>query len=73
MDELNIILFKLNIGCNFNGANMNHMFYANVSVPLAPSTRTLQKDIDICFKYGNEYEFKYCLKQTECMWVKPKW
>ena len=59
MDELTVKLSKLNIGCNVNGVCINHMFYADDSVLLVPSSRALQKMIVIYFKYGNGYELKY--------------
>ena len=40
------------------------MVYTNDSVLLAPSARALPKLVDICFKYGNDHELKYNLKQT---------
>ena len=48
-------------------------FYADDSVLLAPSAGALQKMIDICFKYGNDYELQYNIKMTACMCVKYKW
>ena len=44
MDELSVKLSKLNIGCNVNGVRINHMFYADDSVLLAPSAWDLQKN-----------------------------
>ena len=73
MDELNVKLSKLNISCNVNCVHINHMFYGDDSVLLAPSAMALQKMIDICFKYGNDYELKHHFKKTECMWVKLNW
>ena len=76
MAKLSVMLSKLNIGYNANSVFMNHVFYADDSVLLAPSARALQKNTDICFKYKclcmEWLWIKYNLKETECMCVKPK-
>jgi len=70
MDELSVILNNNTIGCNVNGVQTNHMFYADDSVLLAPSASALQKLLDICFKYACYYELKYNIKKNEYMCVK---
>ena len=49
MDDLSVVLGYSPVGCNVNNIAMNHMFYADDSVLLAPSPRALQKLFDICF------------------------
>ena len=51
MDELSVKLSDVNIGCNVNGVCINHMFYANDSVLLAPSARALQKMVNIILTF----------------------
>ena len=72
MNDLSVRLNEQVIGCNYNGVVMNHMFYADDSVLLAPSPTALQKLLNICYKYGCDFEIKYNVKKTECMCVKPK-
>ena len=36
----------------------------NGTLSLAPSALALQKMIDMCFKYRNDYELKYNFKKT---------
>ena len=72
MNDLSVRLNQQVIGCNYNGVVMNHMFYADDSVLLAPSPSALQKLLNICYNYGCDFEIKYNVKKTECMCVKPK-
>ncbi len=49
------------------------MFYADDSVLLAPSAKSLQQLLDMCFEYANDFELTYNIKTTKCMCIKPKW
>jgi len=73
MDDLSVILNECRIGCNINDVYINHMFYADDSVLLAPSPMALQKMLDICYEYFCEFELKYNVKKSVCMVVRPKW
>ena len=73
MDGLSDCLSNCQKGCNVNDTWMNHMFYADDSVLLAPSPMALQKLLDICYEYGCMYELQYNIKKTECMLIRPKW
>ena len=73
MDELSIKLNNSNTGCHINDICVNHMFYADDSVLIAPTPRAIQKLLDICSEYANTYELRYNAKKTECMIFKPKW
>ncbi len=71
MDDLSVILNECRIGCNISDVYINHMFYADDSVLLAPSPLALQKMLDICYEYFCEFELKYNVKKSVCMVVRP--
>ncbi len=48
MDALSIVLSNSNSGCAINSCNVNHLFYADDSVLMAPSAKGLQRLIDLC-------------------------
>ena len=48
-----LVLNESKIGCNVNDVLINHMFYANDSVLMAPNPIALQKLLDICYEYSN--------------------
>ena len=73
MNDLSVILNSSGTGCNINGVISNHMFYADDSVLLAPSTKSLQSLLNLCFEYGNDHELSYNIKKTKCMCIKPRW
>ena len=70
MDDLSVLLSKSYIGCNVNGVNVNHLFYADDAVLLASSPSALQKLLNICSTYADMVELKYNAKKTKCMVVK---
>ena len=69
MDDLSILLTRSNIGCHINSKAVNHLFYADDSVLIAPSPYALKKLIEICEQFSNENEILYNPKKTECMFV----
>ena len=71
MDDLSDILKNHNIGCDMNGECMNHMFYADDSILLAPSPSVLQKLLNICHEFGSKHELSYNAKKTVCMALFP--
>lgn len=73
MDDLSHDLTKSGIGCMYNDVLINHLFYADDSVLLAPSASGLQKLINICESYALLYDIKFNVKKTVCMCIKPKW
>lgn len=73
IDELSIMLNNANIGCHVNSKPLNHLFYADDSVLLAPTPQALQKLIHICESFANNVELVYNTKKTFCMTVLPKW
>jgi hypothetical protein len=73
MDDLSVQLNKMNIGCNINGTVINHVFYADDSVLLAPSANCLQSLLDTCDRFANYKDILYNIKKTKCMAFLPKW
>ena len=72
MDDLSILLSRCQRGCVVNNIYVNHMFYADDSILLAPSPTSLQKLLNVCHEYACMFELKYNVKKTECMLIKPK-
>ena len=64
---------SLRTGCNVNGIQMNHLFYADDSVLLAPSPSSLQKLSMVCEQFSRENDIVYNTKKSFVMAVKPKW
>ena len=73
MDELSVKLNNVVLGCYVNGQPLNHLFYADDSVLLAPTPEALQKMIHICETFGDDVELVYNTKKTFCMSVFPRW
>ena len=73
VEELANMLKKSSVGCNINNVWVNHLFYADDAVILAPSPCALQKLIDICVDFASKCELTFNTKKSVCMCVKPKW
>ena len=72
MDDLSEILTAKSAGCNFNGIMINHLFYADDSVLIAPSPSALQVLISTCEDYARLNDIKYNAVKTVCMCILPK-
>jgi len=72
-NELSVMLNKASVGCHINSQPVNHLFYADDSVILAPTPQALQKLLHICESFANDVELEYNTKKTFCMAVLPKW
>ena len=72
LDELSSILNEYDGGCVINTCKINHLFYADDSVLMAPSPVALQCLINLCEKYANDYELSFNVKKTKVMCFKPK-
>jgi hypothetical protein len=72
LDNLSVILSNANCGCSINSCCVNHLFYADDSVLIAPSPRALQRLIDICVDYAGNFELTFNIKKTKVMCFKPK-
>ena len=51
---------------------MNHLFYADDAVLLAPSPYAIQQLISACEHYAGENDMSYNTKKTVCMFICPK-
>ena len=66
VDDLSVQLSSVNIGCYQNGMCMNHLFYADDAVLLAPTPGSLQELIDICQTYALANDMSYNFKKSLC-------
>ena len=55
MDELSIRLSNAYVGCYYNSVCVNHFYYADDAVLLAPTVSSLQSLVDICHEYAVEF------------------
>ena len=69
IDDLSFLLSGSKVGCHIKDTRVNHLFYADDSVLLAPSPYALQKLVDICQIYASQNEITYNVKKTVCMSV----
>ena len=67
IDDLSFLLSGSKVGCHIKDTCVNHLFYADDSVLLAPSPYALQKLVDICQSYASQNEITYNVKKTVCM------
>lgn len=72
IDDLSVLLNNSFTGCVINNTFINHLFYADDSVLLAPSPTALQKLINICETYAYNNDILYNAKKTQCMCIKPR-
>ena len=59
MNELSLILNKLNTGCFIGNRCLNNIMYADDICCLAPSFKGLQKLLDICCDYANRHDITF--------------
>ena len=67
IDDLSIRLQKAGVGCHLAGNIMNHLFYADDIVLVSPSVKSLNKLVEICECYGEEFDILFHTTKTECM------
>ncbi len=72
MDSLSEALCDSSVGCFYNHKCVNHLFYADDAVLLAPTASSLQKLIDICYEYSLDNDITYNVKKSLCMTVVPQ-
>ena len=73
MDSLSYMLNMTNVGCSINSVFINHLFYADDSVLIAPSHAALQKLLHQCEIFARDVELTFNNRKTYCMCIKPKW
>jgi hypothetical protein len=72
LNQLSQILNDCHSGCIINSCRINHLLYADDSVLLGPTPKSLQKLIDLCEDYASKYELSFNIKKTKVMCFKPK-
>jgi hypothetical protein len=72
IDDLSVLLTESHHGCCINSVFVNHLFYADDSVLLAPSPYALQRLIGICEQFAKENDMLYNTKKTVCMFISTK-
>ena len=55
-----------------NDECINHLFYADDAVIMAPSPAALQLLLDICDRFAQSNDMVYNAKKTVCMAILPK-
>ena len=59
------------IGCSMANTLVNHLYYADDLVLLAPTQKGLQELINICIKYSERHDILFNTKKTVCMHFAP--
>ena len=72
MNDLSEKLNKLSIGCHISQTCLNHLFYADDTVLIAPSPAALQLLISTCEQYAKDNELVFNDTKTVCMTVGSK-
>lgn len=71
-DALNVKLNSLPIGCTVNETTINNLCYADDMVLISPSVQGLQRLIDTCRQYAEEFDIIYNETKTQCMSLLPR-
>ena len=66
VDKLSEQLESSKVGCHINKQCMNHLFYADDAVLLAPTVDALQKLIDVCQDFARKGDMVYNFEKSEC-------
>ena len=72
MDELSYLLCSSDVGCHIGSQCINHLFYADDVVLLAPSPMSLSLLLNICEDFSKDSELSYNEKKTVCMCIRSK-
>ncbi len=67
IEQLSVLLLRSNVGCKMNGMFLNHLFYADDSILLAPTPSSLQKLLNICEDFSRDFELFYNVEKTKCI------
>ena len=66
VEKLSEQLESSKVGCHINKQCMNHLFYADDAVLLAPTVDALQKLIDVCQDFARKGGMVYNFEKSEC-------
>jgi len=72
IDDLSQQLKNVHVGCFMNNVCFNHLNYADDCVLLAPSPAGLQRMLNMCQRFSEQYDMSYNIKKTFCMSFMPK-
>ena len=72
IDDLSVILNKLQIRCVYAGTIINHLMYADDLCILSPSVSGLRKLTKCCEKYGDIFNITYNVNTSYCMVIVNK-
>ena len=67
IEQLSILLIEANVGCKINGTFINHLFYADDAVLLAPTPTSLQILLRVCEGFAIDQELFYNVEKTKCV------
>ncbi|XP_064096293.1 uncharacterized protein LOC135208075 [Macrobrachium nipponense] len=70
-DALNVKLNSLLIGCTVNETTINNRCYADDMVLISPSVQGLQRLIDTCRQYAEEFDILYPETKNQCSMSLP--
>ena len=70
--DLSVSLNGLAVGCYAGGQLINHLYYADDLVIIAPSSRALQSLLDLCSDYAEEHLILHNTDKSVVMIVWPK-
>ena len=59
------------VGCSFNGMIINHLYYADDLVLIAPSSNEMQKLVTECESFANKYWLKFNEMKSVLLFFKP--
>ena len=59
------------VGCSFNGKIINHLYYTDDLVLIAPSSNGMQKLITECESFANKYGLKFNETKNVLLFFKP--
>ena len=72
VDRISDKLNETKIGCNFRNMIINHLFYADDLCIFSPSSRGLQKLLDVCFNVGSDLNIIFNQKKCKIMVFKSR-
>ena len=67
LDGLSVLLNSLPVGCNIGGTVINHLAYADDVVLISPSIKGLQRLVDQCVSFGDDFDISFNRRKTVCM------